>query len=228
MEAYDILPIDFYILPNPQPDEQGRTTYQVRQDTRGAVNTRALVEHMKRWHIMPQYPIDAIIKTLTEEIVEKLFFNGCVHLDGLGLFSLTIGLKPVIDENGVAHKRHVTDPHDITGNDLEVTGISFKPDKEFLELATKRPANFRHIAPRGVVGRSPVFTRQEMINLLFNYLDKEKTISRRILIMITHLTMYQAKKWLKELSTGDNPPLLEIWAANAYIYQRNPNYVPET
>ena len=38
MEAYDILPIDFYILPNPQPDEQGRTTYQVRQDTRGAVN----------------------------------------------------------------------------------------------------------------------------------------------------------------------------------------------
>jgi hypothetical protein len=133
-----------------------------------------------------------------------------------------------LDENGVAHKRHVTDPHDITGNDLEVTGISFKPDKEFLELATKRPANFRHIAPRGVVGRSPVFTRQEMINLLFDYLDKENTISRRIFIMITQLTMYQAKKWLKELSTGDNPPLLEIWAANAYIYQRNPNYVPET
>ena len=228
MKAYDILPIDYYILPNPLPDEQGRTTYQVRQDTRGAINTRGIVEYLRANNMMPSYPIDAIIETLTKAIVEKLFFNACVHIDGLGVFSLNIGLKPVIDENGVAHKRQVTDPNDITGNEIEVTGISFKPDKEFLKLATERPARFRHTEPRGVVGRHPVFTREEMIASLFAYLDKYHTISRGVFVVGWNLTRHQATKWLKELSTGDNPPLLETRPTNAYVYQRNPNYVPET
>lgn len=228
MEALDMIPIKYVVLPNPQPDDQGRTTYQVRPDTRGAMHTRGLVEHMKRYGIMTQYPLDAIIRKLTEEIVEQLFFNRCMHIDGLGTFSLTLGLKPVKDEQGVMHKRQVTDPHEITGNDIEVTGIAFKPDKEFTDLATQRPAYFQNSEPRGVVGHSVTYTRQDMIATLFGYLAKNETITRRIFIMMWHLTKYQAQKWLEDLTTGDNPPLLVSKPGDAYVYQRNPNYVPET
>lgn len=227
MAAYDILPIKYNILPNPQPDGQGRTTYQVRQDTRGAMNTRGLVEHMRRHGKLIQYPVDAIIRTLAEEIVEQLFFNRCMHIDGLGTFSLTIGLSPVIDDQGVAHKRQVTDPSEITGNDIEVTGIAFKPDIEFTRLATQRPARFEHIGARGTVGHSVQYTREQMTESLLSYLDRYSTISRGTFVMGWHLTRYQAEKWLHELSTGDNPPLLETRPANAYVYQRNPDYLPE-
>lgn len=227
MAAYDILPIDYNILPNPLPDEQGRTTYQVRQDTRGAMTTRGLVEHMRRHHKLTEYPIDAIIHTLAEEIVEQLFFNRCMHIDGLGTFSLNIGLKPVIDEQGVVHKRQVTDPKEITGNDIVVTGIAFKPDIEFTRLATQRPVRFRHSELRGIVGHSVCYTREEMIETLFSYLDKYGTISRGTFVMGWNLTRHQAQKWLRELCTGDNPPLLETRPTNAYVYHRNPDYVPE-
>lgn len=227
MAAYDILPIEYNILPNPQPDEQGRTTYQVRQDTRGSMHTRGLVEHMRRYHILTQYPIDSIIHTLAQEIVEQLFFNRCMHLDGLGTFSLTIGLKPVVDEQGVEHKRQVTDPNEITGNDIVVTGIAFKPDAEFTRLATQRPARFRHSELRGIVGHSIYYTREEMIESLFSYLDKYGTISRGVFVMGWNLTRHQAQKWLRELTTGDNPPLVETRPTNAYVYHRNPDYVPE-
>lgn len=182
---------------------------------------------MRRYHILTQYPIDAIIHTLAQEIVEQLFFNRCMHLDGLGTFSLTIGLKPVVDEQGVEHKRQVTDPNEITGNDIVVTGIAFKPDAEFTRLATQRPARFRHSELRGIVGHSVCYTREEMIETLFSYLDKYGTISRGTFVMGWNLTRHQAQKWLRELCTGDNPPLVETRPTNAYVYHRNPDYVPE-
>ena len=62
-------------------------------------------------------------------------FNRRVHLNGIGTFSLNIGLKPVVEEDGTKQKRTVTNPKEITGNDLEVTGITFVPDKELMEKA---------------------------------------------------------------------------------------------
>ena len=53
------------------------------------------------------------------------------------------------DTMGVA-----TDPKEITGNDLEVTGISFKPDKELMEKAQSELVYFEHSAPRVSVGHS--------------------------------------------------------------------------
>ena len=228
MATYEIFPIDFNILPNPQKDEQGRTTYQVRQDTRGALNTKGLVKHLRNHNMLTQFPIDAIIHTLAEEIVEHLFFNHCVHLDGLGTFSLNIGLSPVVDEDGLAHKRQVTDPSEITGSDIEVTGIAFRPDAEFLHLATCRPAHFRHTEERGIVGHSISYTREELTQSLFAYIDEQGSISRRTLVMNWNLTRYQAVKWLTELTTGDNPPLIKTHPSNAYVYLRNPHYRPET
>lgn len=227
MAALDLIPIEFVVLPNPQPDEQGRTTYQVRQQTHGALNTRGLVEHMRKNGKMAQYPIDAIIQVLTEEIVEFLFRNNCVHIDGLGTFSLSVGLKPEVDEEGVAHKRQVTDPMEITGNDVEVTGIAFRPDIEFTRLATRRPAFFRNKEMRGVVGHSVPYTREQMTYSLLQYVDQHGSISRRSFIKLWGLTKHQALKWLGELSTGDNPPLLETRPTNAFVYLRNPDYKPE-
>ena len=219
--------IKFSVFANPQKDEEGRTTYQVRQDTHGVVNTRELVEHLRRHQMLPPYPLDGVLDLLKREIVEHLFFNHRLHLDGFGTFFLNIGLKPVEDEEGNLHKRIITDPAQITGNDLEVTGIGFTPDKEFQLMATRTPAYFKHSTKRGTVGHSTQYTQQEMTKGLLEWVDQHDFITRRTLQMFWHLTFYSSRNWLKKLSEGNNPPLVACKEGNTMVYRRNPAYRQE-
>lgn len=220
--------IKFSVFANPLKDEEGRTTYQVRQDTHGVLNTRGLVAHMRRHHILPNLPLEAVLDVLKQEIVEHLFSNYRLHLDGLGTFYLNIGLKDVTDEEGNSHRRVVTDPNDITGNDLEVTGIGFTPDKEFQKMVTLAPAYFEHSDERGSVGHTALYTREEITESLLDFLSKNGYITRRTFQAFWHLTYYAARNWLRELTEGDNPPLVVIKAGGAYLYRRNPAYVSDT
>ena len=224
MDGFNIY---FSVFPNPQKDEEGRTTYQVRQDTCGVLNTRGLVEHLKRYQMLPSYPLEGMLDLLKREIVEHLFFNQRLHLDGFGTFFLNIGLKPVKDEEGNSHKRVVTDPAEITGNDLEVTGIGFIPDKEFQKMVTSAPVGFIHSDKKGVVGHGTQYTRKEIIDSLQEWIDGHDFITRSTFQMFWHLTYYSSRNWLKQLSEGDNPPLVARREGTTIVYRRNPAYQPE-
>ena len=67
--------IKYSIHANPLKDEQGRTTYQVRHDIRGTLNTDGIVQHLKDHHLLANIPVEAVLNVLREEVVEHLL-NG--------------------------------------------------------------------------------------------------------------------------------------------------------
>ena len=216
--------IKYSVHANPLKDEQGRTTYQVRHDIRGTLNTEGIVQHLKRHQLLANIPVEAVLDVLREEIVEHLLNNINLHFDGLGTFYLSIGLKPENDGEGGTHKRVVTDPDDIKGNNLMVTGLGFTPDKEFTKMVTQAPAHFERSFQMTYVGHSVTYTREEITRKLLAFIDEYGFISRLTAQQFFYLTYHSARNWLRTLSSGDNPPLLKSKEATAYIYRRNPDY----
>ena len=220
------LTINFTVHANPLKNEDGETTYQVRQDTRGSLSTKGLKDYMKTFHILPTVELGGVIEELGELLAEKMVGNAKVHLEGLGVFSLTLGLKPEVDEEGKKHKRVVTAPEKITGNDVEITGVSFVPDKEFMDKIRSRHPHFSQTGCKGAVGHSLGYTEEQMKTFLTGYLNENGYINRRMLRFCTHVTRYMAAQWLTKLSSGDNPLLIEDNRMGSLYYTLNPAYQP--
>jgi nucleoid DNA-binding protein len=221
------LTIYFSVHANPLKNENGETTYQVRQDTRGSLSTKGLEKYMRDNHIMPTINLDSVVEMISRLLAEKMVDNAKVHLEGLGVFSLTLGLKPKIDEEGQKHKRVVTNPETITGNDVEVTGVSFVPDKAFMETIRNKYPHFSQTGGKGKVGHSPNYSETQVKTFLSTYLSEKGFINRRMFQFMTGVTKYKTRQWLTQLSTGDNPFLIEESRMRNLYYYLNPDYSPE-
>ena len=215
------LKIKFSVHENPLKDEKGRTTYQVRQDTMGVATTETLERLLAYHNAQNSFTLDGAVHVIQQLLVQQLNFNRQLHLKGLGTFSLTIGLKPVVDEDGKKHNRVVTDPKEITGNDLEVTGISFKPDKELMEKAQSELVYFEHSAPRGSVGHSDEYTEEELKASLTQWFAENDYLTRSLFRKVWHVTEYRAKEWLQQLTSGEHPFLRVRKQASTFFYYLN-------
>lgn len=215
--------IKFSVHQNPLKDEQGRTTYQVRQDTHGTVTTKMLEEELALHSLQNNFTLDGAVEWLKKQMVSHMNFNHRIHLNGIGTFSLSIGLKPVVDEDGTVHKRIVTDPNDITGNEVEVTGINFVPDKELLDYAKQELVYFEHSAPRGSVGHSARYTDEQMRQSVVDWFAENPYLTRPLFSKMWHITLYEAGKWLKQLSEGENALLVRRKQSNTFFYYLKSN-----
>ena len=200
--------IKFSVHANPLKDEDGRTTYHVRQDTWGTMDTKGLEGLLAQHQLQNNFTIGGAVDWLRRQLVLQMNFNRRVHLNGIGTFSLNIGLRPVVDEEGEEHKRIVTDPNEITGNELEVTGINFVPDKELMTAVKSELVYFEHSAPRGFVGRSVDYTEEKMRQSIINWFSEHDYLTRPLFSKMWHLSKYKANKWLESLTTGDNALLV--------------------
>ena len=217
------LSVKFSVHVNPLKDDQGHTTYQVRQDTLGTIDTKGLETKLGRYHTANNFNLEGAVIQIQQLLIEMFQFNHRVHLNGLGTFSLSIGLKPVIDEDDTQHKRIVTDPNKITGNEIEVTGINFVPDKELMTAAKSKLVYFEHSARRGSVGHSESYSDEEMRQSLIDWFAENDYLTCSLFMKMWHLTRYKADKLLTQLCEGDDALLVVQKQANAYIYRLNPN-----
>ena len=215
--------IKFSVHQNPLKDEQGRTTYQVRQDTLGAIDTKGLESLLALHSMQNNFTLGLAVEWIQKQMVSQMNFNRRVHLNGIGTFSLNIGMKPVIDEDGTKHKRIVTDPKEITGNDLEVTGVNFVPDKELIEKLKSELVYFEHSDSRGSVGHSAWYTEEQMRQSIIDWFGENNYLTRALFSKIWHITPYKANLILEQLCEGDDALLVVQKQANAYIYRLNPN-----
>ncbi len=215
--------IKFSVHQNPLKDEQGRTTYQVRQDTIGTVETKGLEEELALHSLQNNFTLDGAVEQLKKLLAIHMNFNRRIHLNGLGTFWLKIGLKPVVDEDGTTHKRIVTNPKEITGNDLEVTGVNFLPDNELMTKLKSELVYFENSAPRGSVGHSAWYTEEQMRQSIIDWFAEKPYLTRSLFSKIWHITPYRANLLLDQLCEGDDALLVVEKQANVYFYRLNPN-----
>ena len=210
----------FGVYSNPSKDADGKESYHVRHETRGALNEKYIISHLEHYH-RPEAPyIATVVKTLKEMIVELLTDNHNVHIEGLGNFYLKLGFKKRTDENGQVIKPHFTDPAKITGNDIDVESIGFTPDEEFLKELHRKNYHFENATGKGNVGHSAKLSREQIIKRLDQHFETYDELTRQQMEGIFRITKYMAQKWLNELCTLPPVYLKSRKIGNVLTYRR--------
>ncbi len=213
--------INFSIHPNPRPDADGNTTYQVRHESYTTVSTAALAEHLQQHNLLRPELLNTTLNVLKRELVEHLTMNRRVHLEGLGTFYLKIGLRNDTDAEGNEQRRIVTDPSQITGDSVEVTGIGYTPDSDILELLHQQSYHFSNVQPRGVAGKSEQYDIDQLANSLAEYLNVHGYITRNKFQHYFGLTRHMTMKYLKQLLSLPGYGLREYHDEYQYVYKRS-------
>lgn len=211
--------INYGIFPNPLPDEEGNTTYQVRHLPYGTMNEKEFLAHLKYHNTYNTIIMLSSLTVLKNEIIEQLRDNMRFRIDGVGTFQMKVGLKTKFDEEGNPIKPHFTDPNKITANDVEVQGVSFTPDPSFVK-ALKDRTSTRNKFGRGPAGRNKAYTREQIVEFLDNYLKEHHSITRRQMQFALNITEYRAQKWLDELTAEESLKYYGKKQGNTYVYYR--------
>lgn len=209
--------IRFSVHRNPKTDASAPDSFHVRPETLQTVGNGILMRYLKNFSGLHDTQVNAVLDNLPQVIVNQLLDNHNVHIDGFGTFSLTLGFRTQGDEDNPV-KPHFTDAAAITGNHVEIKGITFKPAKEFLSLLCKNGHHFENATGRGKVGHSDQLSEQQVRQFITEYLSEHPHITRRILQLYLHLTEYTATKWLERLTVGPSPLLRGDKAGNTFVY----------
>lgn len=211
--------IKYGIFPNPQPDAEGNTTYQVRHTPEGTMDEKAFLAHLKYHNTYNTTMMQSSLIVLKDEIVEQLRENKRFRIDGLGTFQMRVGLKTKYDEDGNPIKPHYTDPNKITANDVEVQGVSFTPDPSFVKALKDRISTTNKYG-RGAAGKNKPYTREEIINFLDSYLKEHHSMTRRQMERALNITPYRAEKWLNDITSEPYSKYYSKKQGNTYVYYR--------
>lgn len=211
--------IKYGIYPNPKPDEEGNTTYQVRHTPEATMNEKAFLAHLKYHNTYNTTVMQSSLIVLKDEIIEQLKANRRFRIDGLGTFQMKVGLKMKYDEEGNPVKPHYTDPNQITANDVEVQGVSFTPDPSFVK-ELKENTSTRNKYGRGAAGRNQPYTREQIVTFLDEYLREHHSITRRQMERALNITAYRAQKWLDDLTVEEFSKYYFKKQGNTYVYYR--------
>lgn len=211
--------INYGILPNPLPDAEGNTTYQVRHIPTGTMNEKEFLAHLKYHGTYNTIAMQASLSVLKNEIIEQLKNNRRFRIDGIGTFQMKVGLKTKYDEEGNPVKPHFTNPDDIKANDVEVQGVSFTADPSFVK-ALKSDTSTRNKYGRGVAGRNKPYTREQVVAFLDNFLKERHSITRQQMMHGLDITAYRAQKWLDELTAEPDSKYYCQQQGTTYVYYR--------
>ncbi len=211
--------IKYGIFPNPQPDAEGNTTYQVRHTPEGTMDEKAFLAHLKYHNTYNTTTMQSSLSVLKDEIIEQLRENKRFRIDGVGTFQMKVGLKMQYDEEGNPIKPHYTDPNKITANDVEVQGVSFTPDPSFVKALKDRISTINKYG-RGAAGKNKPYTREEIINFLDSYLKEHHSMTRRQMERALNITPYRAEKWLNDITSEPYSKYYSKKQGNTYVYYR--------
>ena len=211
--------INYGVFPNPLPDAEGKTTYQVRHIPNGTMSEKGFLAHLKYHNTYNTTTMMSSLCVLRDEIIEQLRENRRFRLDGIGTFQMKVGLITKHDEEGNPIKPHFTDPNKITANDVEVQGVSFTPDPSFVK-ALKSKISTQNKYGRGAAGRNKPYTREQIVEFLDNHLREHHSITRKQMQYALNITEYRAQKWLDELTAEEFSKYYCKKQGTTYVYYR--------
>ena len=194
--------IKYGVYPNPLKDDEGRVTYQVRHVPEGQMNEREFLAHLDYHNTYNSTTMKASLSVLKDEIVEQLKNNHRFRIDGLVTFQMKVGLKQQLDEEGNPVKTAYTDPNQITANDVEVIGVSFRPDRSFIDELREKTSTTNPFG-RGIANKSKKYERQEVVDFMDTYLAERGSITLRELRIGLGLNYYSAQSWLEKFVNED-------------------------
>lgn len=132
--------------------------------------------------------VRAVLSALSQVAQADLSDGRRFYLPGIGYFSLSAGILPRARSQGGRHK--------ITGNDIYIRGIRFKPEAELMK-GVRRGVQFEKVA---FYAHSPEYSDEDLWEKVREIARTEGCVTNLAMRSRLGLSRYKAQKWLDSLA----------------------------
>lgn len=174
------LKYDIYKLRNSQGSGEERKYVRIVQNE--PMSAKQLQEKIQQHSSLTKGDVAAVLAELHDFFVEELAMGRRFYIPEIGYFSLSASLE-MPEEN--------TDKN-ITGKEVRITGINFRPEGKLLEEIQRNV----HLERSRYSNQSSIFSEAEMLDNLKKYFQHNHFITTRVMRIQFGLTHYMAQKWL--------------------------------
>lgn len=174
------LKYDIYSINNSQGTGEKRKYVRIVQ--REPMNAKRLQERIQARCSLTKGNVAAVLSELHDICVEEFSEGRRFYIPGIGYFSLSASLE----------KSEDNPDKKITGREVDITGVNFRPEAKLLE-EVKRSVRF--VRSR-YTNQSTQYTEEEILENIKGYIKENRYITTRVMRILFGLTPYMSQKWL--------------------------------
>lgn len=174
------LKYDIYTLNNAQGI--GEKRQYVRLVQHEPLTAKELQEKIETRCSLTKGDVAAVLSELHDICVEEFSLGRRFYIPEIGYFSLSASLDMPKDN---PDKK-------ITGMEVSITGINFRPEAKLLEQVQRNT----HFVRSKYTSQSTQYTEEKLLAKIKEYLQENRYITTRIMRIHFGLTPYMAQKWL--------------------------------
>ena len=181
----------------------GKKKIYPRMQTYSLHDFNTVVRHMHEYSgSFSEGAIRGVLDTLVTTMKSWMPLGHSIKIDGLGVFSLTLGFDTSTPSEATAAKKqksgNADDEPKTKYRHVCIKGINFKPDPKLLQQMNQE-ATFERAETGVVVPRKPIDSRDERIRKALAVIDKQGYMTLSDYAIATSQTRSTASKDLRQL-----------------------------
>ena len=181
----------------------GKKKVYPRMQTYSLHDFNTVVRHMHEYGgSFSEGTIRGVLDTLVTTMKSWMPLGHSIKIDGLGVFSLTLGFDTSTPSEAAAAKKQKSSNADYEPKTkyrhVCIKGINFKPDPKLLQQMNQE-ATFERAETGVVVPRKPIDSRDERIRKALAVIDKQGYMTLSDYAIATSQTRSTASKDLRQL-----------------------------
>ncbi len=194
----------YYKREMPDLNGTGEKQYYYEMRSEGAIDTIALVKRMRqRYRILDEGALLGVMDAMIRTMAEVLADGYTISLDGMGNFSLALGLEDY--ESSTPEQRRGGEPN---ARRVIVRDVRFKAQRKWIHDIDYRCLHRLH---RDVSGtrdlRRPTTTREERIAIALDFIRKHGYLRLMNYVELSGLSRTTASRELSDFSHDRSVPI---------------------
>ena len=193
----------------------GERQYYYVMRSQGAVDTAGLVRLMRRsYRVMGEGELRGMVETLIATMAEVLADGYTVSLDGMGNFSLALGLDDY--DNSTPEQHRGGEPN---ARRVKVSDVRFKAHRRWVNDISQQCAYQLYRDEQGTRDiHRPLTTREERIELALGYIREHGFLRLSDYVTLSGLSRTTASRELREMASDRNVPIVAQGRLSHKVY----------
>ena len=217
---------NYYLQKLPEGMREGEKVVYPRMQTYSLHDFETVLKHMHTYAAnISEGTMRAVLEALTETMKSWMPLGHSIKIDGLGVFSLTLGFDTSTpSEKAIANQKGQDDEREAPKTKYRhicIKGINFKPDAELL-ADMNRETTFDKVEADVVVPRKGMLSRDERVAKAKAVIDENGFMTLSDYVQATGLSRTSASLDLKKLVADPTSGIMSRGSHSHKVWIKRP------